>query len=64
MKEHKEGIYVIGNTWAKGTENDRIWSYIECITHKTLNILHLQNMACQQNGGKVEERKKYKLHKR
>ena len=43
MKEHKEGTYVIGNTWVKETEINGIGSYIELSIHKAMDIVHLQN---------------------
>ena len=45
MKECKEGIYVIENTWVNRTEKNARWSYIELSNHKTLNMVQLQK--CQ-----------------
>ena len=43
MKKCKEGTYVIGNTWVKGIEKNRVWSYIELSIYKTMDSVHLQN---------------------
>ena len=58
MKQDKEGTYGIENIWAKGMEKDGVWSYIELNTHKTMNVVLLQNVGILKVEGKRRKCKK------